>query len=183
MITTDLPSLRRRLVEAGVPQKLADDPNRGAYLAALLAQRLAGEETSVKRAAETAGIEPNTVRVWRRRSSGAFSAAEHRARYGVAEGVPIAEDAPPEPEKIAQLRERLRRAVEVCEEMGPGPWRGTRQQRANMTGAYNANRQVAIETIQELRNAGVVDRIPPEPPAPNPYPRQRRAPQSFWGPR
>lgn len=95
----------------------------------------------------------------------------------------IEADIPPEPEKVRELRERQRRAVEVCQVLGPGPWRGTRQQRANNTGAYNANRQAAIEAAQKLRAAGVNDHLYADPPPPNPYPRQRRRPVSFWGPR
>lgn len=174
MIQTDTASLRRRLVEAGIPQALADDPNRGAYLSALLGQRLARDETNVKDAAEAAGIEPATVRQWRHRSSGAFAAAEHRARFGVAEGVPITEDAPPEPAKIQQLRDRLQHAVAVCEAQGVGPWPGTRMTRANMTAQYNANRQVALETIAELESYGIHDSLPPVPPEAIPYPKVRR---------
>jgi transposase-like protein len=177
LIQTDLQTLRRRLVEAGIPHVIADDPNRGSYLAALLGQRLAGEETSVKRAAETAGVEPNTVRVWRKRSP-AFAQAEHRARHGAVdedgelEPHAIEVDAPPEPEVIQHLRDRLRKAYDNCAQIGNGPYRGSPFQIEHQVGSYTANRQGVIDLIAELQSYGITDRLPPVPAPLNPQPRQ-----------
>jgi hypothetical protein len=183
MITTSESALRNRLVEAGIPHALAHDPNRGAYLASLLGRRLEGDKPSVSGAAQAAGITTDLVRQWRHRSP-AFATAEHRARYGsVSDLTEIEADAPPEPERVKELRERHRRAVEICRDLGPGPWPGTRQTRAWKTGVYNSNRETAIETAQALGNAGVNDHLLPDPPPARPYPRQRRRPVSFWGPR
>lgn len=179
MIVTDEATLRTRLVEAGIPHALAHHPRKGAYLAALLGQRLEGTETDRAAAAEAAGIDDATPRQWKHRSP-AFAQAEHRARFGTAEGVPIAEDAPPEPEVVRQLRERHERAVEVCRSIGPGPWMRvrTRSAREWNENAYSDNREVAIETARELRSLGFQDVS--EPPALNPYPKERARRQPIF---
>jgi hypothetical protein len=188
MLWTDLETLRHRLWDLGIPTELIQDERRGAYLASLLGQRLAGETQSVDRAAEAAGVKPATVRQWRRRSD-LFAHAEWRARHSAYESLP-AEVERPEPAEIRELRARLQRAQAVCRKIGPGPWPGNELVRRRNTAFYEQNRRAAIDALVDLRSYGVTKGLGEAPPPLGEYPKPAfRAPsisgtgeQPLWPP-
>lgn len=123
-------------------------------------------------AAEAAGLDPATPRQWRIRDE-AYRYAEWRARKGEGPDLEI-ESAPPEPGRIKELLERHRRAVAVCNSMGPGPWNvKTRSAREWNEGAYQQNYDQAIETARDLKAAGITEGVTIPPPM-RPYPPERR---------
>ena len=101
---------------------------------------------------------PGHPEQWRIRD-GAYRYAEWRARKGEGPDLEI-ESAPPEPGRIKELLERHRRAVAVCNSMGPGPWNvKTRSAREWNEGAYQQNYDQAIETARDLKAAGITEGV------------------------
>jgi hypothetical protein len=168
---------RETLLALGIPSA-ALEGKQGLFLAAYVED----SSISVKGAAEAAGVHPDRVRQWRRRDP-IFASAESAARSATPYQPPVEGEPRPAPAgpHITDLRKRLRRAIEICEHLGPGPWPGTRFARAQNAGIYRENRQLAVELIDKLRALGdQVHEVAP-PPA-NPYPSTRgRRGNLGWG--
>jgi hypothetical protein len=149
----------------------------GQILAALQATRRRGEQIKVGDAAKLAGTNPANVRKWRHRDP-RFAAAERAIRTDRRYQDPATEPGvEPLPASLAPLRARWDRSLKICNDIGPGPWRGTRFRAEQNAGTYDAHRAALIEISAKLRAAGH---------DPGPIPESRPAPtmrfrRSAWG--